>query len=146
MNHDGTPNYVEMRNDVTKAEILKIDAGSQKPLAGAVFELYDEQNQVVETWTSTQEAHQIYGTLIAGAEYRLHEVNAPAGYLKMQDVTFHMNLSAETFVLKAENQKRTTVKEKEYMIKLFKVDEEGDALPGATFKAFDEYGNRISAE
>lgn len=64
----------------------------------------------------------------------------------MQDVTFHMNLSAETFVLKAENQKRTTVKEKEYMIKLFKVDEEGDALPGATFKAFDEYGNRISAE
>lgn len=146
VNHDGTPNYVEMRNDVTKAEILKIDAGSQKPLAGAVFELYDEQNQLVETWTSTQEAHQIYGTLIAGAEYRLHEVNAPAGYLKMQDVTFHMNLSAETFVLKAENQKRTTVKEKEYMIKLFKVDEEGNALPGATFKAFDEYGNRISAE
>ena len=146
VNHDGTPNYVEMRNDVTKAEILKIDAGSQKPLAGAVFELYDEQNQLVETWTSTQKAHQIYGTLIAGAEYRLHEVNAPAGYLRMQDVTFRMNLYADVLTVKAENQKKTTTKEKEYMIKLYKVDENGKPLPGAVFQAFDECGNRISAE
>lgn len=106
VSHDGTPDFVEMRDDVTKVAILKVDAGNKKILPGAKFEILDQDGKVVESWTSTEAAHRIEGKLIAGETYVLREVEAPAGYKKMEDVTFRTNLNGDVLTIQAENTKK----------------------------------------
>lgn len=148
VNKDGTPNYVEMRNDVTKVEILKVSQGNNLPLAGAEFELADSKGMVVDKWTSTKEAHRIYGKLIAGEKYTLRETKAPSGYKKMEDVTISVNSYADLLTVTAENVKIPGGGHHgggtDYSIRIRKVDEDGKDLPGAAFKAIGEDGKRLS--
>lgn len=148
VNKDGTPNHVEMRNDVTKVEILKVSQGNNLPLAGAEFELADSKGMVVDKWTSTKEAHRIYGKLIAGEKYTLRETKAPSGYKKMEDVTISVNSYADLLTVTAENVKIPGGGHHgggtDYSIRIRKVDEDGKDLPGAAFKAIGEDGKRLS--
>lgn len=148
VNHDGTPNFVEMRDDVTKVEILKVSAGSGMPLAGAEFELRDQSGTVIETWTSTQEPHQIYGKLSAGESYILHESKAPSGYKQMADVTITVNHFADILKVTAENSKTPGGGHNgggsNYSIRIRKLDENGKSLAGAAFKVTDENGKQLS--
>ena len=138
VNHDGTVNQVEMRDDVTKVEILKLDAETGRPLAGATFEILDQNGKVRETWTSTGEPHRIYGKLNAGESYTLHEVSAPVGYQKMADTVFTVNDYADVLTIVAENTKRGGGGGTDYTIRLKKVDKEGKALAGAAFMVTGE--------
>lgn len=49
-------------------------------LPGAVMQVLDKDNNIIDQWTSGNEPHMIEGILIAGQTYVLHEVSAPAGY------------------------------------------------------------------
>lgn len=100
------PNKIEMKNDVTKVEILKIDHDTKEPLSGANFELHDSQDHLVDSWISTKESYKIYGKLIAGEEYRLHESKAPDGYEEMQDVILVVNRDSDVLSIAAENVKK----------------------------------------
>ena len=146
VNHDGTPNLVEMRDDVTKVEILKVSKGTNRPLAGAEFELLDKSGTVVEKWVSTSEPYKIYGKLIAGETYTLRETKAPSGYKKMADVPVTVNLTADVLTVTAENTKTPGDHGggSDYTIRLRKVDENGNALAGAAFKATGEYDGILS--
>ncbi|NSY28717.1 hypothetical protein G5B12_17095, partial [Blautia sp. MSK.20.85] len=49
----------EMKDDVTKVEISKTDITGETEIPGAKLTILDEDDQVVESWTSTEEAHYI---------------------------------------------------------------------------------------
>ena len=78
---------IVMFDEVTKTEISKKSATTGNELAGAELTLYDWTDKEVESWTSTDKPHVIYG-LVVGKTYRLHENLAPIGYSKASDVTF----------------------------------------------------------
>lgn len=80
VSRDGRTDQVEMRDEQTKAEILKVSSTAGTPLPGARMQLLTVNGHVVEEWTTTEEPHTITGKLIVGSEYRLREIQAPAGY------------------------------------------------------------------
>lgn len=63
--------------NVTRLEISKIDA-SGNLLAGATLQLKDSNQNVIYTWTSTNQAYVI--EKLKNGTYYLSEVGAPAGY------------------------------------------------------------------
>ena len=78
---------IVMFDEVTRTDISKVDATTGKELAGAELKLYDWNDVLVESWTSTTEPHKVYG-LVVGKTYRLSENLAPIGYAKTTDVNF----------------------------------------------------------
>ena len=82
----------EMKDDVTKVLISKQDIAG-KELPGAKLTILDEDGKVVESWTSTEEAHYIERLPIG--KYTLREETAPEGYLVAKDVEFEVKDTAE---------------------------------------------------
>ena len=78
---------LNIQNKKTVTEITKVDATSEKEIPGATLSLFDKDNNLIEQWTSTEEAHVIRGLLV-NKEYRLHEDLAPIGYATTSDITF----------------------------------------------------------
>jgi len=82
----------EMKDDVTKVLISKQDIAG-KELPGAKLTILDEDGRVVESWTSTEEAH--YIEMLPIGKYTLREETAPEGYLVAKDVEFEVKDTAE---------------------------------------------------
>ena len=82
----------EMKDDVTKVLILKQDIAG-KELSGAKLTILDEEGNVIESWTSTEEAH--YIEMLPIGTYTLREETAPEGYLIAKDVVFEVKDTAE---------------------------------------------------
>lgn len=78
---------VEMKDDVTKVEISKQDI-SGKELPGAKLSIIDADGKVVESWTSTDEAH--YIEMLPIGKYKLCEESAPKGYIVAEEVEFEV--------------------------------------------------------
>lgn len=83
---------IEMKDDVTKVEISKTDV-ARKELPGAKLTILDENGEVVESWTSTEEPH--YIEMLPIGKYTLHEESAPEGYLVAEDVAFEVKDTGE---------------------------------------------------
>ena len=85
----------QMTNSKTTLSILKIDAKTNKPLAGATLSLYHtkkvwkngrydyvkNEDKLIDTWTSDLNPHVIRG-LKQSEVYWLEELTAPKGYIK----------------------------------------------------------------
>ena len=82
----------EMKDDVTKVLISKQDIAG-KELSGAKLTILDEEGNVIESWTSTEEAH--YIEMLPIGKYTLREETAPEGYLVAKDVEFEVKDTAE---------------------------------------------------
>lgn len=65
----------------------KKDVSGKNYVEGAKLEVRDDQNRVVDSWTSTKEDHYVSG-LEEGKTYRLVEAEAPKGYVKADDIFF----------------------------------------------------------
>ena len=78
---------VEMKDDVTKVEISKQDI-SGKELPGAKLSIIDANGKVVESWTSTDEAH--YIEMLPVGKYTLREESAPEGFQIAEEVEFEV--------------------------------------------------------
>ena len=78
---------IVMFDEVTRTDISKVDATTGKELEGAELKLYDWNDVLVDSWTSSNEPHKVYG-LVVGKTYKLEENLAPIGYAKTSDVTF----------------------------------------------------------
>ena len=115
---------VVMEDLTTKVSITKYDITGEHELAGAQLEIRDESGTVLESWTSTEEAHLIESKLIAGQTYVLHEVSAPDGYVVASDVTFTVN--PDGTVTEVEMYDDVT------KVQIRKTDEDGELLPGCT--------------
>lgn len=70
---------VTMIDEATRFSVLKVDADTGKPLAGAVLQIEDEDGNIVQgPWTTTTEPKVF--TKMAFGTYYLVEVSAPEGY------------------------------------------------------------------
>lgn len=99
LNYDGSDKTIythtlNLTNSKTLVEISKKDISTSQELAGAQLTLFDKNNNIVETWTSSTEPHIIRGLNI-GEKYRLHEDLAPLGYIKAKDIEFTVKDSNE---------------------------------------------------
>ena len=110
----------------------KKDVSGKNYVEGAKLEVRDDQNRVVDSWTSTKE-HYVSG-LEEGKTYTLIEETAPEGYVRADEITF------------------TVTKEKvdqevnmfDAQVKVTKTDAlTGDAVKGAEFTVFDKDGNIV---
>lgn len=66
-------------------EINKKDRATDKPLAGAKFEVYDRFKNVVGTAVTNEEGKAVIKKLGLGMTYTIKEVEAPSGYVVDQD-------------------------------------------------------------
>ncbi|WP_312711208.1 SpaA isopeptide-forming pilin-related protein [Proteiniclasticum ruminis] len=138
---EGVPEVLRLGSFINyfgSAELVKTN-GNEEPLAGAVFELRDEEGEEVllEGLTTDEEGTVLIEDLTPGT-YRLYEVEAPKGYLR--------NLEPAVFtILEEANGKPEPVKVGPFVnhkgtAVLKKVDEEGNGLMGAEFALYDEEG------
>ena len=67
---------VEMKDDVTKVEISKTDIAGEE-LPGAKLTILDENGEVMESWTSSEEPH--YIEMLPIGRYILHEESCARG-------------------------------------------------------------------
>lgn len=114
----------------------KKDVSGKNYVEGAKLEVRDDQNRVVDSWTTTKEDHYVSG-LEEGKTYRLVEVEAPKGYVKASDIYFTVSKDKknETVVMKDA---------KDAQVKVTKTDAlTGDAVKGAEFTVFDKDGNIV---
>jgi hypothetical protein len=88
----GDIQLVDMQDDFTKLEILKVDADTGKPLAGATLQLISTDDEVLYEWVSTDKPYLI--ERIPQGSYTLHEAKAPAGYELAEDIVFTVNDTA----------------------------------------------------
>ena len=138
VNLDGSVTPVKMYDDVTKVRITKYDITGETELPGASLEVRDADGNVVDAWISTDSAHEINGVLIAGAEYTLHEISAPNGYVTATDVKFNVNADGSV----------TMVSMKDYptVVHITKKDiTTGEELPGAYLELYDKDHNLIDS-
>ena len=76
----------EMRDDVIKVEISKVDITTNKELPGAELIITNKDGKVVEHWTSTDKPH--YIEKLPAGEYTLTEITAPNGYEIAENISF----------------------------------------------------------
>lgn len=111
----------------------KKDVSGKNYVEGAKLEVRDDQNRVVDSWTSTKEDHYISG-LEEGKTYRLVEVEAPKGYVKASDIYFTVS--------KEKKNEAYIMKDKQ--VSVTKTDITGtQEVPGATLTVKDEDGNTV---
>lgn len=123
----------EMKDDVTKVEISKTDITGETEIPGAKLTILDKDDQVVESWTSTEEAHYIEKLPIG--KYTLREEQAPKGYLLTSDVTFEVKDTGE---IQKVAMKDDTAKGKVIINKTDKSS--GEPLKGVEFELRDSKG------
>lgn len=93
VNKDGSVTKVEMKDDYNKLELRKCDITTGEEIEGAEMELYDSENNLVDSWISEKTPHRI--DRIKTGTYRLVEKRAPKGYVVAESITFEVGESNE---------------------------------------------------
>lgn len=111
----------------------KKDVSGKNYVEGAKLEVRDDQNRVVDSWTSTKEDHYVSG-LEEGKTYTLTETIAPNGYVKAESIEFTVSKDKV-------NQKVNML---DKQISVTKTDITGtQEVPGATLTVKDADGNTV---
>lgn len=93
---------VEMKDDVTKVEISKVDmADGSSEVEGAKLYILNENNEVMESWTSGKKPH--YVEKLPIGTYTLLEESAPKGYIVSNKVPFEVKDTGEIQSVKMED-------------------------------------------
>lgn len=125
---------VKMENKPINIKVIKIDAETKKPLAGAELQLVDpeDNNKVLETWTTDGNPHQIKAKVTLGKIYTIVESKAPEGYVATS-VQFN---AGDTETVEFTNNKTG--------IEVIKLDSEtGNIVKGAHLQLYDDKGKLI---
>ncbi len=106
---------VVMKDELTHIQVLKVDEEGD-PFAGNELAIVDADGNIIEQWTSAEEAHDVYG-LIGGATYTLKEIAPVNGYRTADPIEFTVpTTNEEKFVVTMQNEKILT------SIQVLKVD------------------------
>lgn len=125
---------LNIENETTCIEISKTDITGEKELVGAKLTVIDENNEVVDSWTSTEKTHKIEG-LIVGKTYTLREEIAPDGYVKASEIKFTIKNTNEI-------QKVTMI---DKIVEMTKEDIGGKEVEGAELKVVDKNGKIVDS-
>ncbi|MCM1273463.1 MAG: SpaA isopeptide-forming pilin-related protein, partial [Clostridium sp.] len=133
--------------------VAKVDAVTDKPLAGARFEILDADGEVVANWISTDKVKSIdTSKLLAGGSdtadykvYTLHEAAAPKGYQLAEDVKFAIDRDGYIFTVTAgtdgtEVYTPISVTVGENIINMIKISDE----PQTVIRKQDKDGKNVS--
>ena len=82
----GEVQQFEMRDDVIKVEISKVDITTNKELPGAELIITNKDGKEIERWVSTDKPH--YIEKLPAGDYKLTEITAPNGYEIAEDISF----------------------------------------------------------
>ena len=118
---------LDISNDTTLVEFSKTDITGDKELIGAKLTVLDNENNIIDTWTSTEKTHKIEGLTI-GKEYTLKEEIAPEGYVVATSIKFTIKDTNEI-------QKVNMI---DKIVEMSKVDIAGDEIEGATIQVLDK--------
>ena len=130
---DYTETAMKFVNDTTKVTISKVDDTTLKALAGAKLQVVDDQDKVVEEWTSDGTPHVITAKLVLGKTYKLVEAEAPSGYEIAEPITFTVDADDTK---NAVEMKDAMTKSKTAAIEITKELKLNDALAGAKDMTF----------
>ena len=126
---------LEIKNETTLVEFSKKSITGEYELVGAKLTVLDENNNVIDTWTSTTETHKIEG-LTAGKTYTLREEISPDGFVKATDIQFTVKITNEI-------QKVIMI---DKVVEIVKTDlVTGEEIEGAELQVVDEDGNIIDS-
>lgn len=130
-----TKEYVvekDIENRTTAIEVSKTDITGEKELVGAKLTITDENNEVIDSWVSTDKTHKIEG-LVVGKEYTLKEETAPNGFVVATEIKFKVENTAEI-------QKVTMI---DKVVTMTKQDIGGNEIEGAELQVIDEDNNVV---
>ncbi|MBP3254975.1 MAG: hypothetical protein J6M60_00575 [Clostridia bacterium] len=115
-------------------EMSKVDIAGEE-IEGALMQVFDKDNNLVDEWTSEIKPHKIKN-LIEGEKYLLHEELCVGAYVKATDAEFEVSLDKDT-------QKITMV---DKLVDIVKTDfVTGEELEGAELIVTDLDGNVIDS-
>ena len=100
---------LEIENQITKVEVLKLDKANNQGLAGAKLQIQDQDGNIIDKWQSDGSGHLIQG-LVVGQEYKLIETKAPDGYQLASELTFTVENTTEVQKVIMYDQAITAVK------------------------------------
>ena len=123
-----------IENKTTSIEISKTDITGEKELVGAKLTVTDENNEVIDSWISTEKTHKIEG-LKVGKTYTLTEEIAPENYVKATSIKFTVENTADI-------QKVTMI---DKLVIMTKEDIAGKEIEGAELKVVDKDGNVVDS-
>lgn len=130
-----TKGYVvekDIENKTTAIEVSKTDITGEKELVGAKLTVTDENNEVIDSWVSTEKTHKIEG-LVVGKEYTLKEETAPNGFVVATEIKFRVENTTEI-------QKVTMI---DKVVTMTKQDIGGNEVEGAELQVIDEDNNIV---
>ena len=130
-----TKEYVvekDIENRTTAIEVSKTDITGEKELVGAKLTITDENNEVIDSWVSTEKTHKIEG-LVVGKEYTLKEETAPNGFVVATEIKFRVENTTEI-------QKVTMI---DKVVTMTKQDIGGNEVEGAELQVIDEDNNIV---
>ena len=82
----GEVQQFEMRDDVIKVEISKVDLTTMEELPGAELTITDKDGEEIDRWVSSDKPH--YIEKLPAGEYTLTEITAPDGYDIAESIRF----------------------------------------------------------
>lgn len=138
---------------IEEIKISKRDITGQEKVEGATLQILDEENNVIEEWTSDTDDHLVDVTkLSSGKTYKLHEEGAPDGYIYAADIEFTVNNDGTVTVDKKYVDENGTIIMKDDVTKVVisKIDATtGNEIEGAELKLYqitDKDGNALDKE
>lgn len=138
---------VTSQDDYTKTEkgsvtIKKVD-NNNRALKGAIFTIYKDTCGTGEVVTSLTlnnlSATRSYYNLELDQAYCVRETQVPSGYTGAEDQTFTLNTESPTHSITLTFVNTPTPDLIVGSVKLKKVDQDGNPLPGAQFTLYDTY-------
>ena len=129
---------ITLKIDSSRVTILKVDANTNQPLAGAKLVLKDSTGKVISSWESTTTGHVISN--LANGTYTVEEESAPTGYIKSKNVT--------TFTITDNNKDVKVVvsnSAKKVVVNITKIDQETKKpISGAVLVVRDSTGKEVA--
>lgn len=123
-------------DEPTTVEITKSDITTGKEIPGCNLKVVDEDGNVVDEWTSTEEAH-VIKELVVGKTYTLIETQPADGYVTAESIEFKIENTAEI--------QKVEMKDDVTKVEISKQDIAGKELPGAKLTILDSDGKVVES-
>ena len=121
-------------NVKTHVLVSKQDLTGSREIPGAVLQITDQENRIVEEWVSQSTPYEITGVLKPGETYTLVEKKAPEGYRSAEPVVFTVSSDGST--------DHVAIKDAPIEVTVSKKDKEtGEELPGALLQILRQNGD-----
>lgn len=96
VSYDKETQKIVMVDKVVK--IIKTDLVTSEEIEGAELKVVDEDNNIIDEWTSSKEPHIVNG-LEENKKYKLIEVTAPYGFEQAEEIEFIVSEDKETQIV-----------------------------------------------